>query len=447
VINAGFGLFWLPNDVTLAQNPGWDGTGSYSTNEITSTNGWTPTSNITQPYPLVNGVPGIVQPPGNNVKLYQQIELGNGPTEQLPNTPWAYTEQWNFGVQQQLGKTTAIDISYAGAAGTHLPAGGGWLSVDPLPDSYLVSDGINGVAGVNALSDKLDNPFVNAVVSSASLSTPTVTRGHMLTPFPQYAGMSSPDNVSSSDYHALEVKLQKRFAQGASVNVAYTFSKFQSNTDTLNTWLESVTGVGDVNNMKKEKSLSSSDAPQRLVIAYVYDLPVGRGKQFLPNINRAADLVVGGWGLQGLTTLMKGFPLGIGEGTDNINTVNNGGSRPDVVAGCSKKISGSAVSKLNGWFNSKCFQTAPAYVYGDESRLDSTLEAPGVANWDMSIVKKFAVTADGRVNVQFRAEFFNLFNRVQFGYPNTTFDASNAGTISSQYNLPRLAQFALRIAF
>jgi hypothetical protein len=65
----------------------------------------------------------------------------------------------------------------------------------------------------------------------------------------------------------------------------------------------------------------------------------------------------------------------------------------------------------------------------------------------MSIVKKFPITPDGRVNLQFRAEFFNLFNRVQFGYPNTTFDSSSHGTISSQYNLPRLAQFALRIAF
>ena len=65
--------------------------------------------------------------------------------------------------------------------------------------------------------------------------------------------------------------------------------------------------------MKKEKSLSSTDTPQRLVIAYVYDVPVGRGKALLPNLSRAADEVIGGWELQGLTTLMKGFPVGISE--------------------------------------------------------------------------------------------------------------------------------------
>jgi hypothetical protein len=71
-----------------------------------------------------------------------------------------------------------------------------------------------------------------------------------------------------------------------------------------------------------------------------------------------------------------------------------------------------------------------------------------VANWDLSIVKKFAISADGRVNLQFRSEFYNLFNRVQFGYPNTQFDAtSGAAKVTSQYNLPRVMQFALRISF
>jgi len=455
VINTGFGLFWLPNDVTLAQNPGWDGTGSANTNYIGSTNGWYPTNSVSTPWPLATkGDPTsayITAPAGNNVKLYQFNTLGNGVTEQLPNTPWAYTEQWNFGVQQQLGKTTAIDVSYAGASGTHLPAGGGWLSVDPLPDSYLVTDGINGKAngGPNPnLTDQIPNPFSKAVPAANSLSTPTYSVGQSLVPFPQYNGVSAPTNVAASDYHALEVKVQKRFDQGASINVAYTFAKFQSDTDTLNTWLESVTGVGDVNNLRGEKSLSSSDAPQRLVVAYVYDVPVGRGKAFLPNINRAADYVIGGWGLQGLTTLMKGFPLGISERINAIGTTNNGSSRPDVVPGCNKKVSGSAIQKLNGWFNTACFTESKPYVWGNESRLDSTLEAPGVANWDMSIVKKFAITPDGRVNFQFRAEFFNLFNRVQFGYPQTQFDAtSGAGQITSQNNQPRLAQFALRMAF
>jgi hypothetical protein len=453
VLNGGYGIFWLPNDVTLSQNPGWDGDGASSTPYIYSTNNYTPTTSISTPWPLAT--PGdassayLILPAGHNLSTFQYNTIGNGATEIFTNDNWAYTEQWDFGVQQQLGKSTAIDVSYAGASGTHLPAGGGWFSMDALPDSYLAGQA-SCTANTNCLSDNVTNPYAAVIPAGHSLATPTYSRGHSYTPFPQYSGISNPADVASSDYEALEVKLQKRFAAGASINVAYTFSKFQANTDTLNTWLESgETGIGDVNNMKGEKSLSSNDAPHRLVISYVYDIPVGRGKALLPNINRAADLVVGGWGLQGLTTLMKGFPLGISENTDRIGATNNGGSRPDVVPGCAKSIGGSAVKKLAGWYNTACFTDSAPFVWGNESRNDSTLESPGVANWDMSIVKKFPITADGRFNLQFRTEFFNLFNRVQFGYPNDTFDApTGAATVAPNgANLPRTVQFALRVNF
>ena len=187
--------------------------------------------------------------------------------------------------------------------------------------------------------------------------------------------------------------------------------------------------------------------PQRLVISYVYDAPIGRGKAVLPNISRAADYVIGGWGLQGFTVLMSGFPLGL---TDSSNTSNSygGGQRPNVVSGCKKAVGGSAIAKLNGWFNNACFVQASPYTFGNESRLDSTLTAPGVANWDMSLVKNFPVDKDGRFNVQFRSEFFNLFNRVQFGFPSTSIGSPSAGLVGPvQQNLPRLVQFGLRLSF
>jgi hypothetical protein len=271
-----------------------------------------------------------------------------------------------------------------------------------------------------------------------------------MVPFPEFTGVGGVLALSHSSYEALEVKVVKRFAQGASINVAYSFSKLLANTDTLASWLEGgITGVGDFNNMKGEKSLSSTDAPQRLVVAYVYDIPVGRGKALLPNINRAADEVIGGWGLQGLTTLMKGFPVGVSQSSAyRTGSVDNGGSRPDVVAGCNKKIGGGAVSKLHGWFNTQCFVASQPFAWGNESRNDSTIQQAGIANWDLSIVKKFPITADGRLNFQFRTEFYNLFNRVQFGGPNGQFDAgSEAGWVTSQNNQPRVAQFALRVAF
>src|ERR1019366_4446703 len=120
-----------------------------------------------------------------------------------------------------------------------------------------------------------------------------ISYGQTLRPFPQYAGVTDGGaHLGDSTYNALEVKLTKRFSQGASINVAYTFSKMISDTETLASWLESISGIQDNNNLKGEKSVSSTSAPQRLVLAYVYDIPVGRGKAVLPNIPRAADYVI-----------------------------------------------------------------------------------------------------------------------------------------------------------
>ena len=169
-------------------------------------------------------------------------------------------------------------------------------------------------------------------------------------------------------------------------------------------------------------------------------------QQYLPNVSRAVDYVIGGWGLGGVTTFMSGFPLSFGT-NQNLTNSFGGGSRPNYTPGCSKQIGGGAVSKLNEWFNTSCFTQPPAFTFGDEPRNDANLNAPGIANWDASLFKKFPITADGRVNLQFRAEAFNLFNRVQFGYPGLTAGTANFGVIGSQINNPRVLQFSLRAAF
>jgi hypothetical protein len=456
VINTGFGLFWLPNYLSTNGNSGWDPSTGFSTPYVYSTNGYTPTSNISQPYPVVSGNPSLILPPGHNQTLLQNYYLGNGFTMDESNSPYSYTTQWNFGVQQQLGKSTAIDVSYAGAAGIHIPVNNGSFSINVLPDKYLAGQATctpqsnAGVDDGNCLADLLPNPYAGAMQSFASLNTQYLSRGQLTVPYPQYAGIGGVLPLSHSSYNAMEVKLTRRFAEGASINVAYTFSKLEANTDTLASWLEGgITGISNWNNMKGEKSLSSTTAPSRLTVAYVYDVPIGRGRAILPNINRVADEVIGGWGLQGLTTLMSGFPVGISENlSGRTGSTNNGSSRPDVVPGCNKKVGGSAVSKLHGWYNTACFTESPSFAWGNESRNDSTIKSAGIANWDLSIVKKFPITGDGRVNFQFRGEFYNLFNRVQFGGPNGTFDTTNQPAwVTSQANQPRVAQFALRINY
>jgi hypothetical protein len=271
-----------------------------------------------------------------------------------------------------------------------------------------------------------------------------------LLPFPQYQSLSDTANYSGdSTYHSLQVKAEKRFAAGGTILGAYTFSKVMSNVETTTGWLDSATGVAgyqNVYNMRLEKAQSSFDSRQRLTLSYVYDLPIGKGHAFLGSLSGFADRVVSGWGVNGLTTFQKGFPLGI-TATPN-NTGFNTGLRPNVVSGCQRTVDGSAQSKYLNWFNTACFTTPPIYTFGNESRTDSVLRGPGTANYDFSIFKNTAITE--KVKLEFRAEAFNLFNRVQFGNPNTgqTTSANNLfGQITTQQNTPRLMQMALRLRF
>jgi hypothetical protein len=119
-----------------------------------------------------------------------------------------------------------------------------------------------------------------------------------------------------------------------------------------------------------------------------------------------------------------------------------------VKAGCDVAVEGSAQSRINQWFNTSCFSLPAPYTFGNESRTDSVLRSPGIANYDFAIFKRTAITE--QLKLEFRAEAFNLFNRVQFGQPNLQYSTaanSTFGVISSQLNQPRLMQLALRMFF
>jgi hypothetical protein len=190
-----------------------------------------------------------------------------------------------------------------------------------------------------------------------------------------------------------------------------------------------------------------------LVISYVLDLPFGRGKKFLNNVSGAASKVVSGWGLDGVTTFQRGFPLKINYGAGTALSalgLGIGTLRPSVVGGCNKDVSGDAESKLNGWFNTSCFVPPPDWGFGTESRVDPTLRMSGINNFDFAVFKKTSFGPDERMNVEFRTEFFNLFNHPQFAAPNTSCcseNNANFGVVNATLGNPRLVQFGLKFAF
>jgi len=185
----------------------------------------------------------------------------------------------------------------------------------------------------------------------------------------------------------------------------------------------------------------------------------------LDNLSGIGNAVLGGWGLEGITTFQKGFPLALTNATDTLSTYAFLGSMRRMyvpnATGCNgtKTISGSKYDRLGGplaksnYFNTACFVQQSVnnpylfnrFQYGNESRTDNTLRGPGQANWDMSLYKEFPIHEHATFNL--RVEAFNLFNRTQFGNPNQSVGNASFGTITSQLNNPRALQLSGRFVF
>jgi hypothetical protein len=244
----------------------------------------------------------------------------------------------------------------------------------------------------------------------------------------------------------------------------YTFSRNYGNVETLTGWLESGAGTPaagyQTNNLENEWAISSFDARHRMNINYVVDLPFGEGRRFGAGATGIVGNLISGWSVNGVTTFQAGFPLGF---TATPNLIGNGyGLRPNVDPNCDKTIEGDAIDRLDRWFNTSCFSVPNAgfnaanpasdprlrWALGNASRTDPDLRMHGVNNWNFAVSK--ATRIGDRVNLMLRLEAFNLFNRVQFGRPNTavtTAATSTLGEVTSQANQPRLMQLAFRLTF
>jgi len=446
VIRTGYGIFFLPNDVSWNNAPHNLFINTYTTPWLTTVNNANvvPLNTFDAPFPT-----GVTQPPGRNQAFVNAD--ANGPSAPVRTNPGAYSQEWNFDIQRELPDGTLLDVAYAGSKGTHLPMHS--QDVNQLSDSLLPTD----LAGASALTASVPNPYYGLV--TGNLTSPTVQAAQLLLPYPQYSDVSVAEpNDRDSIYHSLQVKVDKRFSHGGTVMASYTISKLISDTDNEINWLGDAApswGDTDAYNLHNERSLDGFDVPQRFVVGYVLDLPVGNGKKFASGISPVANKVVGGWGIDGIITLQKGFPLEIGGGSNtlcNAGVTELGGCRVTRV-GNESETSGSSTTRLGGangsetWFNTSTFVNTTSYTRGNDSRVEPNLRQDGEKNMEFAAFKKTTFGPDQRLGLEFRAEFFNVFNHPQFGPPNTSVGNANFGVVTSQYNLPRLIQFGLRLTF
>lgn len=440
VVRGGYGIFYVPPDVSYFQSAWANGINTYI-------NTWVPTldGGVTPLNPLSNPFPsGLVQPPGRNSQ-FQSILAGQALNVPLTQEPFGYTQQYNFTLQHQFVSGIAAEAGFVGLRGVHLPLNS--MNINQLPDSALSLG--------SQLLQQVTNPFYG-LITSGSLSGKTIPYGQLLRPYPQYGNLFDVTaNRANSTYNSLQAKVEKRFGEGGNLLVAYTWSKLISDTDTINYWLEAGSSPfpQNYNNLRQARSLSGFDAPHRLVLSYVADVPFGKGRRFLSGVTGIVDKLISGWGVNGITTVQSGFPLHFTTSSNTSNSFGGGTSvvdsanymQPNVAAGCQKSLPGSAQERLRVWFNTSCFSQPAAFTFGTEARVDPSLRAAGINNFDFALFKntKFAE----RYTLQFRAEVFNIFNRVQFGPPGAVVGSAQFGVVSSQANTPRLVQGSLRFSF
>jgi Carboxypeptidase regulatory-like domain len=454
VVRSGYGIFWIPDYVSFSLNPLNDMVNGGATTYTGTVDGTHPVNTIALPFP-----DGIAQPPGRSLgtvgtqqfltKVVQSI------TEVNPrNHPQGYVQQWNLDVQRELPLGFFVSAAYVGSRGTHLAQYS--QQINQISDASLaqaaeqVNPALPNPRQNVTLVQPTPNPFfING--QALALAGPTTTVGQLLRPYPQYAGVQLAGQGSfDSIYHSFQLTVQRRFEDAGSLLVAYTNAKLISDTDTLTAWVESgVGGIQDKNNLRGERSLSSQDVPQRLVISYVLDLPFGKGKRYLSGAQGWTDRLVGGWGVDGVTIFQRGFPLVFTNGQVNGTTLFGGGSRPNAIPGCT---GGGSASRIAEWFNTTCFTAPPDFTFGNEPRVDPRLRAQGITNWDFAVFKRARFGSNERLGLEFRTEFFNLFNRTQFAPPNTvccTANNPNFGVVTSTATgtNPRLVQFGLKFLF
>lgn len=421
-VRAGYGIFYglSPTDASGPSGGYVDGfTGA--TSIITSLDGATPIVSLTNPFP--NGI----NPAASLSQLSPSTNLGQSISSVNLGQATPYFQNWNVSVQHGIGNNLVVMAAYAGNKGTRLPYAGA-ININALTRDQYELGAVN--------NQLVANPFYGVITDPTSpLSKPTVTRGQLLKPYPQYQNLNAVYATrGNSIYHSFQMSVEKRFSKGFTLLGAFTASKVIDDTSQAGSG-QVFPSIQDPTNLRAERSIDPQDVPQRLVISGVWEIPFGRGRALGSHLSRWTDLAIGGWQLNGISTFAKGQPLVM---------TSIGAARPNVV-GTPAQYHGSVQDRLNRYFDISAYAVPPAFTYGNSSPTAPNLRTAGIANYDLSLFKNFQITDS--VRTQLRFESFNAFNRVQFAAPGTQAGTTNFGVILAQANNPRELQIALKILF
>ncbi|HXX24191.1 MAG TPA: TonB-dependent receptor [Terriglobia bacterium] len=408
--------------------------------------GATPANTLADPWPG-----GIPAPTGN--KLGAMTNVGLTPTGGVDAPGWGnmpYLQAWNAGFQRQLPGQILLDVNYAGQKGTHLLYAG-YTSLQYLGPWVEQQT----PAQLTELTSYVNNPFYGIITNPAScLSGPQVEAASLLVPTPQYCGEGFVEPPwSNSSYNALQIRAEKRLAQGLQFLTTYTWSKSLDDASCNGgnvCWLGGYFRVTDPNNLLHlPHSVSEFNQPQVLNVSYVYHLPFGQGLHWGSRWNPVVNGFLGGWETTGMWTFTSGQPLPLGWISCGVQIPTYGCQQPNLLAPL-KKTGGPLNNWINNYFsneNTALGVPAPWTLGNGPMTLPSTY-SPGANNANLAVYKNFALgkMREG-ASLQVRLETINGFNHPKFGWPSTTFQSPTFGQITSQANTPRQLQLGMKLYF
>jgi hypothetical protein len=389
VVRAAYGIFdvYLDTNITLQ----WAKVPPFETTQTINNATPAPAFNWADPFqgqPLVAANPNPGKPCSFGLVLNScsQPNVFAG----LPQMQQTYMQQWNLALQTEIVKGLSLDVAYVGNKTTH---------------EQLIS-----------VPDNVPAPGAGTIQTRR--------------PYPQWGQFSLGESNGNATYNALQVKLEKRFANGYQMLLSFTHAKCLDEGTNQSAPLT-------VNMLKLNHAVCDYDLPNDLTLSSVYELPFGKGRKFMSNANRWVNGALGGWELAGILTERSGQPFTPTISSDNANT-GIGGQRPNVVGDPSV-----ANPSPTLWFNPAAFAISTRFTYGNGGR--NILRADGLQQLDLTLKKNFAIRESKRL--EFRAEAFNITNTPTFSAPSSTIGSATAGVITSTLNAGRVMQGALKFIF
>lgn len=434
LMRGGIGLYYSTNYLGGSNDPGY----SQNTYWPATIDGITPNVPFNQAFAT-----GILPVTGSALAGLTNVGASGGGTSW--HRPDPRVDQFMYGFQYGFNSDNMLDVSYIGNRGTNMILGS--MNYGELSPQYLSMG--------SALNTAVANPFANAssLPAGSCLLGTTVPAAQLLLPYPEFCGNGNvgagQQPIGNSNYNALQANFSHRETWGLTFMASYTYAKFLDDVGGPEEWGSASSGGGTIRNyynLRGDWAVDSTDIPQGVVLNYVYEIPLGRGKKFGGSMPLVANAVVGGWQFSGISNFKAGFPLSISNGGANNASLWGGNQHATVAAGFDPKggscVNGEQIGHDVCWFNGSGFTKTPAYQFGNAPRYFSNLRAPGYNDTDLAIQKWFS-PGEG-LRIQFQAQMFNFVNHANFTAPDSGIGDTNFGLVGGTMG-PRQVQFALRI--